>query len=323
MDYHKTVELLKKIKEAEPKILVVGDVMLDRYVSGNVSRISPEAPVPILDFKEKKDVLGGAGNVVSNLVNLGARVNLATIVGDDSEGRIIKKLISKLKISLNNIHSTTNIKTTTKTRFISNSTQLLRLDNDSIGLNDLDFISLKNSLINIINNSDCIIISDYDKGVCSSHIIKEIIRITIQKEIPLFIDPKGKNWEKYSNATCITPNTKEAELELNKNLNSNLDYEDAAKWITKKYKLKTCLITRGSQGMTYFTGSKVIHQRVGEKEVFDVSGAGDTVIACFVCSLMSGLSTIEALKLSSKVSSEVITHVGTTPFNIEMIISNE
>lgn len=321
MDYHKIIELLKKIKEAEPKILVIGDIMLDRYVSGDVRRISPEAPVPILDFKTKKDILGGAGNVASNLVNFGAKVNLATIIGDDFEGRIIKKLISKLKISLNNIHSTANIKTTTKTRFISNSTQLLRLDNDSIGFNEIDFISFKNNLINIFNNSDCIIISDYDKGVCSSYIIKEIIRMAIEKDIPLFIDPKGKNWEKYSNATCITPNTKEAELELNNNLNSNLDYENAAKCITKKYKLKTCLITRGSQGMTYFTGSKVIHQRVEEKEVFDVSGAGDTVIACFVCSLMSGLSIIEALKLSSKISSEVITHVGTTPFDIQMIIN--
>jgi rfaE bifunctional protein kinase chain/domain len=284
-----------------------------------VRRISPEAPVPILDFEKEKYILGGVGNVAHNLVNLGAEVKLATIIGNDSEGEIIQGLIKKLRMPLDYVYSSTNINTTKKTRFISKSTQLLRLDNDSIGFESSDDFYLQNKLDDMLSEIDCVIISDYDKGVCYELLIKNLIAKSNNKKIPIFIDPKGSEWIKYANSTCITPNKKEAEDELQIKLKNDLDYEKASKLIKEKYKLKSCLITRGSEGMTYSTNAEVVHQKVGKKEVFDVSGAGDLVIASMATSFCAGLTTKESLELSSNISSEVVKYVGTVPFSIEML----
>ena len=319
MDYQKIKILLDKVKLSAPKVLVLGDIMLDCYINGSVRRISPEAPVPILDFEKEKYVLGGVGNVAHNLVNLGAEVKLATIIGEDSDGRTIKKLLKKVNIPLDHIYSTKNIITTKKTRFISKSTQLLRLDKDSTGYRSSDHLYLENKLDEILSEIDCVIISDYDKGVCSKSIIKSIIAKSNDEKIPIFIDPKGSEWIKYTNSTCITPNKKEAEDELQIKLKDDLDYEKASKLIKEKYKLKSCLITRGSEGMTYNTNAEIIHQKVGKKEVFDVSGAGDLVIASIAVSISSGLTIKESLELCSILSSEVVRYVGTVPFSMKMI----
>ena len=321
MDYNIVEELLEKIKKSKPKILVLGDVMLDCYISGNVNRVSPEAPVPILEFKEEKYILGGAGNVVHNLTNLGADVTLSTILSDDNESEVLTGLMNELKIELNSIHYSSNISTTKKTRFISNSTQLLRLDTDSSGFKAVDYELLKKKVKSVIGKLDCIIISDYDKGVCSTDLIQYIISIADHEKIPIFIDPKGDSWSKYSNATCITPNKKEAEKELGVTLRDDTDFEKAAQSISDKYNLKSCLITRGSQGLTYSIGSKIIHQGVGKKEVFDVSGAGDTVISCMAVSYISGLKINDCLELSTILASKVVAYSGTVPFSIEMIKS--
>jgi D-beta-D-heptose 7-phosphate kinase/D-beta-D-heptose 1-phosphate adenosyltransferase len=266
MDYQKIKILLDKIKLSAPKVLVLGDIMLDCYINGSVRRISPEAPVPILNFEKEKYILGGVGNVAHNLVNLGAEVKLLTIIGDDSEGKIIQGLIKKLKISLDYVRSSANINTTKKTRFISNSTQLLRLDADSSGFKAADYKLLKEKVKSAIGELDCIIISDYDKGVCSTDIIQYIISIADQEKTPIFIDPKGDSWSKYSNATCITPNKKEAEKELGVILRDDTDFEKAAQSICDKYNLKSCLITRGGQGLTYSIGTKIIHQGARKKK---------------------------------------------------------
>jgi rfaE bifunctional protein kinase chain/domain len=321
MDYQKIKILLDKIKLSAPKVLVLGDIMLDCYINGSVRRISPEAPVPILDFEKEKYILGGVGNVAHNLVNLGAEVKLLTIIGDDPEGQIIQGLIKKLKISLDYVHSSANINTTKKTRFISNSTQLLRLDTDSSGFKAVDYKLLKEKVKSAIGELDCIIISDYDKGVCSTDIIQYIISIADQEKIPIFIDPKGDSWSKYSNATCITPNKKEAEKELGVILRNDTDFEKAAQSICDKYNLKSCLITRGGQGLTYSIGTKIIHQGARKKEVFDVSGAGDTVISCMASSYISILKINDCLELSTFLASEVVAYSGTVPFSIEMIKS--
>jgi len=319
MDYQKIKILLDKVKLSAPKVLVLGDIMLDCYINGSVRRISPEAPVPILDFEKEKYILGGVGNVAHNLVNLGAEVKLATIIGNDSEGEIIQGLIKKLRIPLDYVYSSTNINTTKKTRFISKSTQLLRLDNDSIGFESSDHFYLQNKLDDMLSEIDCVIISDYDKGVCSETLIKSVILKSNNKKIPIFIDPKGEKWSKYTNSTCLTPNKKEAEAELKIKLKNDLDYEKASKLILEKYKLDSCLITRGSEGMTFNSNTEIIHQKVGEKEVFDVSGAGDSVIASMAVSFSAGLTIKESLELSSIVSSEVVRFVGTVPFSMKMI----
>lgn len=322
MDNQKIKKLLSEIKLSAPKILVVGDIMLDQYVKGNVTRISPEAPVPILDFEKEKNVLGGAGNVIQNLVNLGLKVKLATIIGDDTYGKTIKLLLKKNKVLIDHLYTSPNINTTRKIRYVSKSTQLMRLDFDSRGFKEKDSFLIENKLEEIFYDIDCVIISDYDKGVCTLRLIKKIISKANKLKLPVFIDPKSSNWEKYKNATCITPNKKETESELGTYLNSDLDFEMASKKILEKYNLNSCLITRGSQGMTYTDGENSINQKVGKKEVFDVSGAGDTVISLLAASLSSGLKLKDALELSSYISSEVVTYLGTTAFKPEMINKN-
>ena len=323
MDYKNINILLRKLKSCAPKILVIGDIMLDCYIHGNVSRISPEAPVAILNFEKENNVLGGAGNVVHNLVNLGTKAKLSTIIGDDFPGKKLENLISKLKLSQEFIFCSSNINTTKKTRFISKSTQLLRVDSDSKGYQKSDYLNLEDKLEGVLDKIDCIIISDYNKGACHTNLIKNIILKSNEKKIPTFIDPKGDNWEKYANATCVTPNKEEAEKELNVKLENDLDYENASKLIIERYNLKSCLITRGSEGMTYNTGENVLHQRVGKKDVFDVSGAGDLVIACIAACFSSGFTYRQSIELSSTLSSEVVKYVGTVPFSSKMFNSED
>ena len=323
MDYTVIKNQLHKIKLNKPKILVLGDIMLDEYVVGKVKRISPEAPVPILDFQSKGIVLGGAGNVAHNLINLGAEVTVGTIVGDDIDGQSIIDLLLSLEISSELISVSSSINTTKKTRFTDQGTHLLRLDNDSKGFLDTDFDFFKKRIIEKINNFDCIIISDYNKGICEESIIQEIINKANKRNIPIYIDPKGSQWQKYLNATCLTPNTKEVEEQLNLNLKNDSDFENAAKIIKEKFKLNFCLITRGADGMTYLEKNKTIHQKVGKKEVFDVSGAGDTVIACLAASISSGVRIEDSIAISSNISSEVVTHLGTIPFDINMLPLND
>ena len=323
MDYQKVKKILKKIKLSAPKILVVGDVMLDQYVLGKVKRISPEAPVPILDFKSQEAVLGGAGNVAHNLINLGAEVSLATIIGKDLDGQSIIDLLLNLEISSELIFVSSSIKTTKKTRFMAQGNHLLRLDNDSKGFLTTDFDLFKKRIIEEINNFDCIIISDYNKGVCKESVIQEVINKANRKNIPTYIDPKGSQWKKYLNATGLTPNIKEVEEQLNLKLKIDSDFENVAKIIKERFKLKFCLITRGADGMTYFGRDKIIHQKVGKKEVFDVSGAGDTVIASLAASISSKIGIEDSIAISGNLSSEVVTHIGTIPFHINMFKSND
>ena len=311
--------LLSKIKNNKPKVLVLGDVMLDKYIVGDVKRISPEAPVPILNFEREKKVLGGAANVVHNLVNIGAEVSIGTMIGSDLDGELILNLLKKLNVKTNYICKNKNMNTTVKTRFLSGGVQLLRDDRDSSFFANDDFIFFEKKYIKEIKQFKCIVISDYNKGFCTRLIIQNIIKEAKKENIPVIIDPKGSDWTKYMNATSLTPNKKEVEEILNIKLKDNLAFEKAAKIIKENFKLKSCLITRGSEGMTYYAGKNIIHQKVEQKEVFDVSGAGDTVIACLAASVSSGLSIDQILSLCGSISSEVVTHVGTTPFNNSML----
>ena len=323
MKYSYLKKLLSKIRIAKPKILVVGDVMLDHYVYGDVNRISPEAPVPIINYQKEKELLGGAGNVAHNLVNLGAEVKIATIIGDDLDGRTIRSLFEKIKVSTQYVILTKNINSTKKTRFLSGGIQLLRMDNDSKGFLNRDFIIFKKELIKNINQFNYVIISDYDKGVCTKSVIQKIIDEANKKSIPVLIDPKGANWSKYMNATGLTPNKKEVEEQLNLKLKIDSDFENAARIIKAKFKLRFCLITRGADGMTYSGESTFIHQKVAQKEVFDVSGAGDTAIACLAAAVSSAMRIEDSIAFSSHLSSEVVTHIGTVPFNIKRFLQND
>lgn len=319
MDIKQSKRIIDRIINRRPKILVLGDVMLDKYIFGKVQRISPEAPVPILDYKSEKQVLGGAGNVAHNLVNLGVDVGIASLIGKDINGDQAKIFFQTIKVSTDNLFQIFDVITTLKTRFISNGNQLFRLDNDSTGLINYNFELFSQKILSHLNGFDCLIISDYNKGVCSESLVQSVINKSREIGIPVFIDPKGPSWSKYANGTCLTPNTREVEEKLGVKLKDDLSFENAANLIRKNYKLYSCLITRGADGMTYCDGSDVIHQKVGEQEVFDVSGAGDTVIASIAAGYSSGLNLADLIDFSSFVSSKVVSHVGTTPFFPRML----
>ena len=309
------------LQEKTPKLLVIGDLMIDHYLWGLCERVSPEAPVQVVNVKRESVFLGGAGNVVYNLINLGAEVVIATLVGADNNGRIIKNLFNDIKVSTENLFISDNVKTTVKTRFLSTGTQLLRVDNDSSGFLKSDYDLLFKNILSNVNTYNYIIISDYNKGACYSPGLEALIIKANKNKIPVYVDPKGENWKKYSNSFCITPNKIEAENEIQSKLVTDSDFENASKIISEKYKLDSCLITRGDNGMTFYNDKNIYHQKVGKKEVFDVSGAGDAVIACLAASINSGFSIKESLELSSIVSSEVVTHIGTVPFSLNMVKS--
>ena len=312
-------KLLSNVKNLKPKILVVGDLMLDHYVFGDVERISPEAPVPILNYSCEREVLGGCGNVVSNLVNFGAEVKIASIIGKDLIANSIISLLSEIGISSEFIIQSEQLKTTKKTRFIASGSQILRLDQDSKGFSLNDFNIIEKNIKSLLKKIDCVIISDYDKGVCTKSFIENLIFQANSLKVPIFIDPKGEDWNKYSNAFCITPNIKEVESELNLKLRSDNDFEKAAQIIKEKFNFNSCLITRGQHGMTYLGKEGFFHQKVGKKEVFDVSGAGDTVISCFASFFSAKLDITDCLAASSFTSSKVVSFPGTTPFNSRML----
>ena len=319
MDYKKIKFFADKIKYSRPKILVIGDVMIDSYIFGSVKRLSPEAPVPILKIKSERNSLGGAGNVLHNLINLGVDADLETIIGSDESGKLVKNYLNDLGLKTDSILTSTDLYTTKKIRFISKGQHLLRVDKDSKKINGKKINSLTEKIINKISSFDGIIISDYDKGICTSNLVTNVIKTAKKKKIPVYIDPKGVNWDRYRNATCITPNKKEVEEQLSMNLEELEDYELAAKLLKKKFKLGSCLITKSNEGMTFYGNNIIKHKSVGIKEVFDVSGAGDTVIACFVSSLCSGLSLEDSIEFSSIISSEVVTYSGTTPYHKKML----
>lgn len=319
MQNKKALELLKEIRLHAPRVLVMGDIMLDRYVFGDVHRVSPEAPVPILNFKMNKDVLGGAGNVAHNLVNFGNKTSVATLSGNDLSGKSVLGLLQNIGVSTDLFFKIEDLNTTTKTRFLSEGTHLLRVDKDSTGLPNIGYKNYSDIILKNLKEFDCLIISDYDKGFCESVKLQDIIERAKKNNIPVFVDPKGKKWNKYKNATCLTPNIKEVENKLGIRLVTELDFELSAKKIFNELNLESILITRGADGMTYYDGEKMLHHKVEKKEVYDVSGAGDTVIACLASSLLAGISIHNSIELSGHIASTVVSHIGTTPFEVDFL----
>jgi D-beta-D-heptose 7-phosphate kinase/D-beta-D-heptose 1-phosphate adenosyltransferase len=319
MNKKRAISIIKNINERKLKVLVIGDIMLDHYIYGRVERISPEAPVPIVNFKNEDNVLGGCGNVIKNLVNLGVNVSISTIIGDDQAGLIIKKKLEELNVSIDGLHHSRVTKTTKKTRLISSGSHLIRLDKDGCEINDSEYDEIFHKFKFLTENIDYVIISDYNKGYCKLSFINNVINYIHSKGIPFYVDPKGTNWNKYSKATCVTPNVKEIEEIINYKLISKDQFHSAGIEIMNNYNIKSCLITRGSKGMFYVDNHNKIHQEVNVIDVYDVSGAGDTVIASFsICDFLK-FTKKECLEFATLTSSKVVGYTGTKAFDVKMI----
>lgn len=309
------IERLKKFvadKINACKILVVGDVMLDKYYFGEVTRISPEAPVPIAHVLEVKETLGGAANVAHNLALLGCKTSLVAQIGRDIHG---ETFLSKLKtrgVDFSGVLETSK-PTTTKIRVISGHQQMIRLDfEDATEIFGDDEKILLENFYTRLENVDAVIISDYGKGVCTEKICREIIGACNRHEKLVVVDPKGDDWQKYRDATFITPNLKEFNAVLPKKIsNVNAQIELAARKVIDEFNLRGLVVTRSAEGLTLVDGEKIFHVKARAQEVFDVSGAGDTVIAVFTLALSGGHDSEAAAYLANTAAGVVVAKVGT------------
>ena len=290
------------------KILVLGDVMLDRYWTGEVSRISPEAPVPIVDIAETFDKPGGAANVAKNLADFGMDVTLVGLIGNDDTSNSLKSLISNSNITFYPIVDT-KIRTTLKLRVIDQNQQLLRIDHEDVNMSKKINTSYK-TIKKLLNDCDGIIISDYDKGVVKP-IINELIRDANDLNLMTFIDPKGKDFSIYKSSTLLKPNLSEFELIMGKSHNE-AEFEDNGKRLREQLDIKYLLVTRGKDGMALFSEKGVQFFESIKKDVFDVTGAGDTVISILSSCIIAGKSVAESVRLSNIAASLSVLKLGST-----------
>jgi D-beta-D-heptose 7-phosphate kinase/D-beta-D-heptose 1-phosphate adenosyltransferase len=303
------------------KIAVIGDLMLDRYLWGSVSRISPEAPVPVVRVDRKTVSLGGAGNVAHNLATLGCQVHLLGVVGADVEAEILSREMLNLNIGTDGLVIDPNRPTTVKTRVISHSQQLLRLDDENTQLIDSDIEqTLLERSIHKLEEVNLVILSDYGKGVLSDRFLKIFLQTARQKGVRVLVDPKRTDYTAYTGATAITPNRSESELAIKRPLVTDTDFEVAAQEMQQKYSLEAVLITRSEKGMTLFWDGKTYHFPTHAREVFDISGAGDSAIAILAASLSAGLSWPEAVELANLGAGVAVQKVGTAPVHKEELL---
>ena len=312
----KLLNTVKQFGNTKNHALVIGDVMLDRYLIGSVGRISPEAPVPIVLLDSQNERAGGAANVAANLALLGIRTHLIGCVGDDLEAKSLAKLIAKIGIQ-NQCFTSKNRPTIAKTRVVSGHQQMMRLDQESSAIFTVEEnAALQANIYAALEASPKIVIlSDYAKGVLSLDICQSIIATCKTKNIPVLVDPKGSDYSKYMGATALTPNKKETAEACKANIN---DVDLIAKAIALKdsIKLQFLAVTRGEEGITLIDNDQnnnTHHLPASAKQVFDVSGAGDTVIATLAAGLMHGLSPLEALTVANLAAGVVVGKVGTVP----------
>ena len=304
------------------KILVVGDVMLDKYYFGEVTRISPEAPVPIARVLKVKETLGGAANVVHNLALLGCQTSIIGQIGRDNHGEIFLSKLKNLGVNFSGVIETSK-PTTTKIRVISGHQQMIRLDFEDA--RELDGAATDELLENFsaqISNVDGVIISDYGKGVCTKKICREVIGACRAQKKFVVVDPKGDNWQKYFDATFITPNLKELNAVLPKKI-SNVDaqIEEEAQKVIDEFNLRGLVVTRSAEGLSLIDGEKISHIKARAQEVFDVSGAGDTVIAVFALALAGKIDSAAAAYLANVAAGVVVAKVGTYAVNREELLN--
>ncbi len=316
-------EISGKLKQfTESKILVVGDLMIDVYIWGNVERISPEAPVQIVDVEFEETRLGGAGNVIKNLTNLGAQVFAASIIDQSGTGNEILHKLQELKVDCEGIIREKNRHSSRKTRIIcaENNQQMLRIDKETRSpINSSSETAIYDFTKKNIKDFDAIILSDYNKGVLTKNVLNLLIELAQNENKPILVDPKGKDFSKYRGATIITPNRKETELVTHSELSNEETIRETGITLQKNLDLACLLITLGKDGMAFFKDGDFQIIRAEAKEVYDVSGAGDTVISILGAGISVGMPWIEAARLANLGAGIVVGKVGTEPVTLKEI----
>lgn len=317
----RVTEILNTLRDRN--VVVLGDVMLDEFVWGDVTRISPEAPVPVVDVRRESIHLGGAANVLANLVALGARGTVVGVVGNDNAGTRLRNGLKELgpRAGDNLIVDETR-PSTIKTRIIAHSQLVVRADRESRAPVDPNLAGkIVSNLKDALQTADAFVVSDYDKGVVTPAILGEILPLAYER-VPVLIDPKLRNFNSYRPATLVTPNHHEALRMSDSEDHSDDGSHHAAKVIREKLGCDAVLITRGDRGMMLLgTDGQPVYVATAAREVYDVTGAGDTVIAALAAALASGTSMIEAATLANHAAGIVVGKVGTATATADELIA--
>ncbi|MFB9845065.1 D-glycero-beta-D-manno-heptose-7-phosphate kinase [Mucilaginibacter ginsenosidivorans] len=320
------VEKVRRIQQTQtpPAVLVIGDLMIDHYVWGDASRLSPEAPVPIVNVKSESTTLGGAANVAQNLVALGAEVTLSGVVGNDSFGAKLKEIMRAENLETDAIIVDQNRPTTVKTRVLAGSHQLVRIDREITDpiRSELED-ELAGKLDHHINEVDIVLFSDYGKGLFSEGFTQRLIKLANSKNKKVIVDPKGFDYGKYKGAFIIKPNRKElAEAAKTGQVKNIDDLQKAARVVLKQTDAEYLVVTLSDEGIIIL--DELTHKLLPTKAtaVFDVTGAGDTVLATMAYFIASGLSIEESCELANHAAAIVIRRVGSATTTIDEIIAD-
>jgi D-beta-D-heptose 7-phosphate kinase/D-beta-D-heptose 1-phosphate adenosyltransferase len=299
-------------------ILVIGDMMVDHFIWGKVSRISPEAPVPVVEVGRESYLLGGSANVLNNIISLGGKVFVCGVIGDDEMGKWLLKVLKSMKVDTRGLVTEHGRPTTMKTRIVAHSQQMVRFDRESRHPIHPDSIDKVLKYIHTIkNNLAAVVVSDYNKGMISRRLLEGLHGITSGSGIVVCVDPKQSDFSLYQGCDVITPNHHEAQQALGIEKINGLQGKDArvrsaVKQLLDKFQLKALLITRGEEGMSlYEQRGQMTHIPAVAREVFDVTGAGDTAIGVFALSLAAGASFREAAFLANQAAGIAVGKVGT------------
>ncbi len=303
------------------KVLVIGDVMLDRYWWGTVDRISPEAPVPVVSLDRTSLVAGGAANVAANVAGLGATPYLIGITGDDDEAKLFPKVLQESNITNFTLFPIKNRKTTVKTRIVAHNQQVVRLDQETNeDLKSSDAIELFDKVRPFFDDVDIVLVSDYAKGFLTEHLTQRLIGYANEQNKMILVDPKGKDYSKYASATLLTPNQREAADACGIEQSSPDLVERSSETLLERLSLQALLITQGEKGMTVLQkGRSPEYLKASVRKVYDVTGAGDTAIATMAIALGRGYGFFQAAELANLAAGLVVERVGTSPITIEML----
>lgn len=311
--------LLTEIIERFPQkhIVVIGDVILDHYIWGDVSRISPEAPVPVVEVRDENFRLGGAANTVANIRSLGGEVDVISVVGKDENSNKLQNMLSCIGANISGVLEDDKRPTITKTRVMARSQQVVRIDRESKReVDGKEKEKIICSAESAIDKADAVIFSDYDKGVVSKELLEFVFSKAKKRNMPVIVDPKERNFWNYKGATVVTPNLKEASAPLGVNITDEESLFAVGNALLERLELSALLITKGEHGMSLFevvdnAPAKVTHIPAVAREVFDVTGAGDTVVAAFTLALAAGASMLDASKIANCAAGIVVGEIGT------------
>ena len=299
------------------KVLVVGDVMLDRYWFGDVSRISPEAPVPVVHVQRTEERPGGAANVARNIASMGGKATLLSVVGDDEAGRSLAALLAKEHVNTL-FHKDAQLPTTVKLRVIGRQQQLLRIDFETPPSREVledkldDFESL-------VDGVDVVILSDYGKGGLTH--VSKMINVAKVHGKRILVDPKGDDFARYRGATLLTPNRGEFRQVVGRWKDED-DLARRAELLRSELELEALLVTRSEEGMSLFSSAGAMHEPTQAQEVYDVSGAGDTVIATLGLMMAAGINMQDAVRIANRAAGVVVGKLGTATVSREELISS-